>query len=136
MANFSSGSCIFVPLSSVYSSAVVSGVLLSPQEVYWHDNIINADCEQRKMLSNLYRCVSGCGVKENPPLVDYLSFLHHLSIVSTPLKAAKKVSFFTLLIDIEVGKWEGWVMGLDFGGIELTKNYFFQIFGILYGRFL
>ncbi|KAF5781107.1 hypothetical protein HanRHA438_Chr11g0492931 [Helianthus annuus] len=88
MANFSSGSFIFVPLSSVSSSEVVSGVLLSPQDVYWHDNIINTDCEQNKMLSNLYPSfrdffVNGCGVKENPPLLDYLSFLHHLSTVNS-----------------------------------------------------
>ncbi|KAJ0806794.1 hypothetical protein HanPI659440_Chr02g0093251 [Helianthus annuus] len=96
IANFSSGPFIFVPLSSVSSSEVVSGILLSPKDMYWHDNIINTDCEESKMLSNLYPSfhdffVNGCGVKENPSLLDYLSFLHRLSTVNTPLKAAKKV---------------------------------------------
>ncbi|XP_076891842.1 protein NO VEIN-like [Bidens hawaiensis] len=96
MANLSSGSFIFVPPSSVSSSEVVSGVLLSAQEVYWHDNVINTDCEQSRMLSILYPSfhdffVNECGVKENPPLLDYLAFLRHLSTINTPLEAAKKV---------------------------------------------
>ncbi|KAK1435357.1 hypothetical protein QVD17_01118 [Tagetes erecta] len=96
IANLSSGTFIFVPSSSVSSSKAVSGVLLSPQEVYWHDNVINTECEQRKMISNLYPSfhdffVDVCGVKESPPLLDYLAFLRHLSTVNTPLEAAKKV---------------------------------------------
>ncbi|XP_076948183.1 protein NO VEIN-like isoform X1 [Bidens hawaiensis] len=96
MANLSSGPFIFVPPSSVSSSEVVSGVLLSAQEVYWHDNVINTDCEQSRMLSSLYPSfhdffVNECGVKEKPPLLDYLAFLRHLSTINTPLEVAKKV---------------------------------------------
>ncbi|KAL8227348.1 hypothetical protein R6Q57_017180 [Mikania cordata] len=96
MSNIRSGSFIFVPLSSSSSSEVVPGVLLSPQEVYWHNNMIITEYEQSKMLSNLYPSfrdffVNECGVKENPPLLDYLAFLQHLSTLNTPLEAAKKV---------------------------------------------
>ncbi|XP_076889132.1 protein NO VEIN-like [Bidens hawaiensis] len=96
IANLSSGPFIFVPLSSVSSSEVVSGVLLSSQEVYWHDNMVSTECEESKMLSNLYPSfhdffVDECGVKENPPLLDYLAVLRHLSTINTPLEAAKKV---------------------------------------------
>ncbi|KAM0064933.1 putative histidine kinase/HSP90-like ATPase superfamily [Helianthus debilis subsp. tardiflorus] len=120
--NLSSGSFIFVPLSSVSSSEVVSGVLLSPHEVYWHDNMITTECEQRKMLSNLYPSfrdffVNECGVTENPPLLDYLSFLRHLSTVNTPLEAAKKV------FDVFV-KWsDGLKSGvMSFEDIETLKR--------------
>ncbi|KAI7727546.1 hypothetical protein M8C21_003850, partial [Ambrosia artemisiifolia] len=35
--------------------------------------------------------VNECGVKENPPLLEYFEFLHQLSTANTPLEAAKKV---------------------------------------------
>ncbi|KAL4591063.1 hypothetical protein LXL04_004011 [Taraxacum kok-saghyz] len=95
--NIGSGAFIFVPCSCVSSSEVVSGMLLSPQEVYWHEGIINhQNGFSKKMLSNLYPSlheffVDQCGVRENPPLLDYLTLLHRLSTVDTPLKAAKKV---------------------------------------------
>ncbi|KAI7727548.1 hypothetical protein M8C21_003852, partial [Ambrosia artemisiifolia] len=120
--NLSSGSFIFVPSSSVSSSEVVSGVLLSPHEVYWHDNMIGTECEQRKMLSKLYPSfrdffVNECGVKENPPLLDYLAFLHHLSTVNTPQEAAKKV------FDVFVMWSDGLKSGvLSFEDIEMLKR--------------
>ncbi|KAD5508905.1 hypothetical protein E3N88_16608 [Mikania micrantha] len=114
MSNIRSGSFIFVPLSSSSSSEVVPGVLLSPQEVYWHNNMIITECEQSKMLSNLYPSfhdffVNECGVKENPPLLDYLAFLQHLSTLNTPLEAAKKV------FDVFVT----WSDGLKSGALSL-----------------
>lgn len=77
-------------------SEVVPRVLLSPQDVYWHDSIIYPRCGFSKRLSNLYPYlheffVNECGVNENSPLLDYLAFLHHLATVDTSLKAAKKV---------------------------------------------
>ena len=97
MATLSSGAFIFVPLYCRALSEVVPGVLLSPQDVYWHDSIIHPRCGFSKMLSNLYPrlhdfFVNGCGVNKNPPLLDYLAFLLHLATVDTPLKAAKKVT--------------------------------------------
>ncbi|KAI7727541.1 hypothetical protein M8C21_003845, partial [Ambrosia artemisiifolia] len=96
MAILSRKSFIFVPSSSVSSNKVVSGVLLSPQEVYWHDNMIHIGRKQSKMLCNIYPSfrhffVNECGVKENPPLLEYFEFLHQLSTANTPLEAAKKV---------------------------------------------
>ncbi|KAI3791105.1 hypothetical protein L2E82_04710 [Cichorium intybus] len=96
IVNFGSEAFIFVPFSSVSSSEIVPGVLLSPQEVYWHDGMINPENEFSKMLSTLYPSlhdffVNHCGVKENPPLLDYLALLRHLSTVDTPTEAAKKV---------------------------------------------
>ncbi|GJS11643.1 histidine kinase-like ATPase, C-terminal domain-containing protein [Tanacetum coccineum] len=95
MAILHSGSFIFVPLTSDLSSEVVSGVLLSPQEVFWHDSMIHPKSESR-MLSNLYPSlhdffVDECGVNENPPLLDYLAYLRHLSNEEIPSEAAKKV---------------------------------------------
>lgn len=94
---------IFVPFSSDSSSEIVPGVLLSPHEVYWHDGLINPQIELSKMLSNLYPTlhdffVNQCGVKENPPLVDYLALLCYLSTVDTPTKAAKKVKVNHVII--------------------------------------
>ncbi|PWA52302.1 histidine kinase-like ATPase, C-terminal domain-containing protein [Artemisia annua] len=95
MAILRSGSLIFVPLTSASSSEAVSGVLLSPQEVFWHDSMIHPKSES-KMLSNLYPSlhdffVNECGVNESPPLLDYLAFLRNLSTEETPSEAAKKV---------------------------------------------
>ena len=97
MAILRSGSLIFVPLTTASSSEAVSGVFLSPQEVFWHDSMIHPKSES-KMLSNLYPSlhdffVNECGVNENPPLLDYLAFLRHLSTEETPSEAAKKVEF-------------------------------------------
>ena len=71
MAILRSGSFIFVPLTSASSSEVVSGVFLSPHEVFWHASMIHPKSES-KMLSNLYPSlhdffVNECGVNENPP---------------------------------------------------------------------
>ncbi|KAK9072450.1 hypothetical protein SSX86_008884 [Deinandra increscens subsp. villosa] len=117
MANLSSGSFIFVPSSSVSSSEVVSGVLFSPQEVYWQDNAINTECERSKMLSKLYPnlrdfFVNECGVKENPPLLDYLSFLQSFINCKYSAGSCQKGKIYSCkcLISRE-GKWEGLVTG-------------------------
>lgn len=116
LANLISGNFIFVPLLPASSSEVVSGVLLSSQEVYWNDTMIHPECESSKMLSNLYPSlhdffVIECGVKEKPPFLDYLAFLRYLSTVDTPLNAAKKVRVYNVMFDIEVSIWVVWVMG-------------------------
>lgn len=113
---------IFVPFSSDSSSEIVPGVLLSPHEVYWHDGLINPQIELSKMLSNLYPTlhdffVNQCGVKENPPLVDYLALLCYLSTVDTPTKAAKKV------FDVFVMWGDGIKSGLlSFEDVEMLKK--------------
>lgn len=112
MSNLSSGEFIFIPLSLASSSEVVSGALLSPQEVYWHDSMIHPEYELSKMLSNLYPnlhdfFVNECGVKEEPPLLDYLALLRHISTVDTPLEAAKKVRIYHVNIGHRGGKMGG-----------------------------
>ncbi|KAK4482579.1 hypothetical protein RD792_009742 [Penstemon davidsonii] len=107
-----SGPFIFVPYSSSCSHGdVVSGALLSPQEVYWHDSISLMDqvksvhpesvagtttSTHRNMLYNLYPnlhnfFVNECGVNETPPLRNYLQILLQLSSTDIPHRAAKKV---------------------------------------------
>nr|XP_043606109.1 protein NO VEIN-like isoform X1 [Erigeron canadensis] len=120
--NLLCGAFIFVPLSSASSSEVVAGVLLSPEEVYWDDTMINTQCEFSKMLSNLYPSlhdffVNKCGVKENPPILNFLSFLCHLSTVDTPMKAAKKV--FDVFVMWSDGFKSG---GLSFEDVEALKS--------------
>ncbi|PWA40966.1 hypothetical protein CTI12_AA557850 [Artemisia annua] len=116
-----SGSFIFVPLTSASSSEVVSGVFLSPQEVFWHDSMIHPKSES-KMLSNLYPSlhdffVNECGVNENPPLLYYLAFLRHLSTKETPSEAAKKV------FDVFVMWSDGLKSGaLSVEGVEMLKK--------------
>ncbi|KAL3634393.1 hypothetical protein CASFOL_021447 [Castilleja foliolosa] len=110
---------IFVPSTSSYSEdAVVSGVLLSPQEVYWHDTIgtvdqiksVHPECvpsiasPQRKMLYNFYPnlhdfFVNECGVDERPPLCSYLQILLQLSNTVLPHQAAKTVCEVLLIWD-------------------------------------
>ncbi|KAI3706216.1 hypothetical protein L6452_23812 [Arctium lappa] len=124
IASLRCGVFIFVPFSSLVSSSEIEpGVLLSPQEVYWHDRMIHPDqSEFSKMLCNLYPSlhdffVNECGVKENPPLLDYLVFLRHLSTVDTPLKAAKKV------FDVFLMWSEGLKSGLlGFDDVEMLKK--------------
>ncbi|GFP80685.1 hypothetical protein PHJA_000211800 [Phtheirospermum japonicum] len=110
---------IFVPNTSSYSEeAAVSGVLLSPQEVYWHDTIstvdqiksVHPECvpsiasPQRKMLYNFYPnlhdfFVNECGVDERPPFCSYLQILLHLSNTVLPHQAAKRVCEVFLMWD-------------------------------------
>ncbi|KAJ9555632.1 hypothetical protein OSB04_010246 [Centaurea solstitialis] len=125
VASLCCGAFIFIPFSSsVSSSEVEPGVLLSPQDVYWHDSMIHPDQREfSKMLCNLYPSlhdffVNECGVKENPPLLDYLKLLRHLSTVDTPLEAAKKV------FDVFVMWSDGLKSGLlSLEDVEMLKKY-------------
>ncbi|GKB76142.1 histidine kinase-, DNA gyrase B-, and HSP90-like ATPase family protein, partial [Tanacetum coccineum] len=101
---------VFVPSSVGSTSEVLSGLLLSPSEVYWHDSIISSIEQTKstkpqlykymthrvfsKMLCNVYPnlrhfFVREFGVAENPPLLCYLQFLLQLSKESLPAHAAK-----------------------------------------------
>ncbi|BFG15404.1 hypothetical protein CerSpe_016780 [Prunus speciosa] len=110
---FHSGPSIFVPhASSFRHEDVVSGTLLSPEEVYWHDSTsfvdqireIHRQCSStgvthgplNKTLCNFYPglhdfFVDGCGVHETPPLRSYLQILLHLSNIALPSQAANAV---------------------------------------------
>ncbi|GJS67469.1 hypothetical protein Tco_0682033 [Tanacetum coccineum] len=102
---------IFVPSSVGSTSEVLSGLLLSPSEVYWHDSIVSSIEQTKsttpqlneymthrvfsKMLCNVYPdlrhfFVREFGVAENP-LLFYLQFLLQLSKESLPAHAAKVV---------------------------------------------
>ncbi|CAN6588977.1 unnamed protein product [Malus baccata var. baccata] len=91
---------------------VVSGTLLSPAEVYWHDSTsfvdqireIHRQCSSAgvahgpliKTLCNFYPglhdfFVDVCGVHETPPLRSYIQILLHLSNVALPSQAASAV---------------------------------------------
>ncbi|KAK6145809.1 hypothetical protein DH2020_019678 [Rehmannia glutinosa] len=114
-----SGPFIFVPNTLSYSEeAVVHGALLSPQEVYWRDNIgtvdqiksVHPECvpsiasPQTKMLYNYYPnlhdyFVNDCGVNESPPFRSYLQILLHLSTTALPHQAAKRVCEVFLMWD-------------------------------------
>ncbi|KAL8100915.1 protein NO VEIN [Apium graveolens] len=113
MSNLTSGAFIFVPDPAGCSSQdVVSGVLLSPEEVYWHDltgsvDQIKGKClstdvvgkthgPYRNMLKSIYPglhdfFVNVCGVQESPPYRNYLQILQQLSAVALPSQAAKIV---------------------------------------------
>ncbi|KAK4489070.1 hypothetical protein RD792_004864 [Penstemon davidsonii] len=107
-----SGPFIFVPYTySCSHEDVVPGALLSPREVYWHDNIGSIDQVKsfshecvvgpftppiRYMLYNFYPdlhdfFVNECGVNETPPLRGYLQILLQLSTTALPNWAAKRV---------------------------------------------
>ncbi|KAM2711144.1 hypothetical protein EV1_031292 [Malus domestica] len=110
---FHSGPSIFIPYASSFRHEdVVSGTLLSPAEVYWHDSTsfvdqireIHHQCSSAgvthgsliKMLCNFYPglhdfFVNVCGVHEIPPLRSYLQILLHLSNVALPSQAASAV---------------------------------------------
>ena len=94
---------IFVPSSVGSTSEVLSGLLLSPSEVYWHDSFGSIEQTKsihpllNKMLCNVYPglhnfFVNEFGVAENPPLRSYLQSLLQLSTESLPSQAAKTVS--------------------------------------------
>ncbi|TYK17415.1 DUF3883 domain-containing protein [Cucumis melo var. makuwa] len=104
-----SGPFIFVPIvPNSRHEDVVSGIFLSPEEVYWHDPIVSIDeikdmhlqCSLTKMvdspiiktLCNIYPglkkfFISECGIHECPPLRSYLQFLKQLSAVALPSQA-------------------------------------------------
>ncbi|KAI3791107.1 hypothetical protein L2E82_04713 [Cichorium intybus] len=109
--NLNSQSFIFVPYSFNSTNEVVSGLFLSPHEVFWHDSTgsmeqlkstrfqFDQDLSQRhvsKMLCNVYPglryfFVNEFGVAENPPLLGYLQSLLQLSNGILPSQAAKTV---------------------------------------------
>ncbi|KAM1049770.1 hypothetical protein ACFX11_031840 [Malus domestica] len=110
---FHSGPSIFIPYASSFRHEdVVSGTLLSPAEVYWHDSTsfvdqireIHRQCSSAgvahgpliKTLCNFYPglhdfFVNVCGVHETPPLRSYIQILLHLSNVALPSQAASAV---------------------------------------------
>lgn len=112
-STLTSGAFIFVPYSAGSSSQdVVSGVLVSPEEVYWHDMTGSVDRIKGKcpstdlegkahgpcsnMLKSIYPglhdfFVNECGVQESPPFQNYLQILQQLSAVALPSQAAKIV---------------------------------------------
>ena len=112
MENLGTGAFIFVPYSSGPElEDIVSGVFLTPQEVYWHDStgsvdqmkvlcpVASPDSTHRpfsKLLCNIYPSlrdffVNECGVNEIPPFRSYLQILLQLSTVALPSQAAKTV---------------------------------------------
>ncbi|GJW84613.1 histidine kinase-, DNA gyrase B-, and HSP90-like ATPase family protein, partial [Tanacetum coccineum] len=102
---------IFVPHSFDSTNEVVSGLLLTPGEVYWHDSTGSMDQKTltqaqlyeymthrvfSKMLSSVYPdlrhfFVNEFGVAESPPLLSYIRSLLQLSTENLPSLAAKTV---------------------------------------------
>lgn len=107
---FHSGPFIFVPIvADSRHEDVVSGVFLSPKEVYWHDPIGSVDkdvslanmvdCPIIKTLCNIYPglkkfFIDECGMHEYPPLCSYLQILKQLSAVALPSQASDIVSHY------------------------------------------
>lgn len=104
---------IFVPYTSGSTHEdLVSGMFFSCGEVCWHDSTgcmsqmkIHtpgsstdlSDHPLNKTLCSFYPSlhdffVHGCGVRENPPLCDYLQILLQLSSAVLPSQAANAVS--------------------------------------------
>ncbi|XP_071713992.1 protein NO VEIN-like [Rutidosis leptorrhynchoides] len=102
---------IFVPDSFEYTTnEVVSGLLLSPSDVFWHDS---TGSMKSSTLSAVYPdlryfFVNKVGVTENPPLLSYLRSLLQLSTENSPSMAAKTV--------FQVFK--KWSDGLDSGALS------------------
>ncbi|KAL7083737.1 hypothetical protein ACP275_14G181000 [Erythranthe tilingii] len=135
----SSGAFVFVPFSSPSTTEqVVPGVLLSPKEVYWHDNTGSVDQIKiihpqkdfgavhqplTKMLSNIYPdlhdfFVNDCGVNENPSLLGYVQILLQLSTVTTPSQAAKSV--FRVFLEWSDGLKSGILNSSDVECLKVT----------------
>ncbi|KAJ9555637.1 hypothetical protein OSB04_010251 [Centaurea solstitialis] len=109
--NLHSQAFIFVPYSFGSTHEVVSGLFLSPHEVFWHDSTSSMERMKSihpqhdrhmthrpfsKMLCNIYPSlhyffVNEFGVAENPPLLSYLQSLLQLSSGILPSEAAKTV---------------------------------------------
>ncbi|XP_030507403.2 protein NO VEIN [Cannabis sativa] len=129
---FCSEPCIFVPYtSSSRHEDVVSGIFLSPGDVFWNDptgameqmkemlpqhssSSSVASSPLNKTLCNIYPglhefFVNVCGVHEKPPLPSYVQILQQLSSVVLPHQASKTV--FQVLVK--------WSEGLNSG---LTTN--------------
>ncbi|PWA85335.1 hypothetical protein CTI12_AA151420 [Artemisia annua] len=126
VATLHSQAFIFVPHSFDSTNEVVSGLLLTPSEVYWHDSTGSMDQKTlteaqlyeykthrvfSKMLSSVYPglrsfFVNEFGVAESPPLLSYLQSLLRLSTENLPSQAAKTVVFQV---------FKKWSDGLDSG---------------------
>jgi len=110
---FTSSSFIFVPfLGNFRHSDTVSGLFLSPKELYWHDPTgcvdktkeLNSLCSTKdndsvpsKALSTIYPglydfFVNVCGVPKTPPCGSYLQMLLQLSSIAPPSEAGHVVS--------------------------------------------
>ncbi|GJS12764.1 hypothetical protein Tco_0407236, partial [Tanacetum coccineum] len=102
VGNLHSQAFIFVPYSFGSKLEVVSGLFLSPNEVYWHDSTglmkqtksTVAHSPVSKMLCKIYPdlhdfFVDEFGVDDNPSPNCYLQFLRHLSTGSSPSLEAK-----------------------------------------------
>ncbi|XP_071715777.1 protein NO VEIN-like [Rutidosis leptorrhynchoides] len=102
---------IFVPNSfDPTTNEVVSGLLLSPTDVYWHDS---TGSMKSSTLSAVYPdlryfFVNEFNVPENPPLLSYLQSLLQLSTETLPSVAAKTV--FQVFLK--------WGDGLDSGALS------------------
>ncbi|KAI3935471.1 hypothetical protein MKW98_027611, partial [Papaver atlanticum] len=112
-AAFSMGPSIFVPLENVSRhDDVVHGMLLSQDDVYWHDptgsvdlarkfilqsgSINKINCHLSNTLAQVYHglhdfSVHGCGISQTPPSKSYIQILMQLSDVALPSQAAKVV---------------------------------------------
>ncbi|KAL4591072.1 hypothetical protein LXL04_004020 [Taraxacum kok-saghyz] len=98
---------IFIPHSLNSTQELVSGLFLSPHEVFWHDSTgsmaqiksTGSQFDHRhvsKMLHNVYPglhyfFVNEFGVAENPPLLGYLHSLLQLSTTILPSQTDKTV---------------------------------------------
>ncbi|XP_026387919.1 uncharacterized protein LOC113283008 [Papaver somniferum] len=112
-AAFSMGPSIFVPLENISRhDDVVHGMLLSQDDVYWHDptgsvdlarklllqsgSINKINCHLSNTLAQVYQglhdfFVHGCRVSQTPPFRSYILILMQLSDVALPSQAAKVV---------------------------------------------
>ncbi|KAI3898025.1 hypothetical protein MKW92_029856 [Papaver armeniacum] len=112
-AAFSMGPSIFVPLENVSrNDDVVHGMLLSQDDVYWHDPTGSVDLARKLLLKsgsmNKINChlsntlaqvyhglhdffVHGCRVSQIPPFRSYIQILMKLSDVALPSQAANAV---------------------------------------------
>lgn len=104
-----SGPFIFIPCASVkHYEDVVSGVFLSPEDVYWHDStgaldhrktefsFENCSVPMSKTLRSIYPglhdfFVNQCGVHEAPSFRHYLQILQQLSRNSIPFQTTSAV---------------------------------------------
>ncbi|KAI3830794.1 hypothetical protein MKX03_002882 [Papaver bracteatum] len=107
----SMGPSIIVPLENVSRhDDVVHGMLLSQDDVYWHDPTGSVDLARKFLLQsgsiNKINChlsntlvqvyhglhdffVHGCGISQTPPSKSYIQILMQLSDVAFPLQATK-----------------------------------------------
>ncbi|XP_058085497.1 protein NO VEIN isoform X2 [Magnolia sinica] len=110
---FRSGPSIFVPfINRSRHDDVVSGIFLSPGEMYWHDptgcvdrtkelvrqcSTTNESCHpSSKTLADVYPnlyefFVNECGIRKIPSLDRYLQILLQLSSIALPSQAANAV---------------------------------------------